>query len=153
MPEQFSDTASSRLFLDLRIVASTENAKLVLGAVTKHRANPLFVEEDFADPPKRWEARLDNVYPSVIYDDEDGIFKCWYKSFIVDEPSKASPRSQRPHRAYEQGAREEGLLYASSDRRHPLAETDARHHRIRGLARQQPGHAPRDPRAACRRRA
>ena len=50
--------------------------------VEKCPANPLFVEEYFADPPKRWEARLDNVYPSVIYDVDLGIFKCWYKSFI-----------------------------------------------------------------------
>jgi len=106
--------ATSHLFVDPRLVASTSNAKLELGTVQKHRANPLFVEDFFADPPKRWEARLDNVYPNVVYDDEEGLFKCWYKSIIYDEPSNNTPLAQRPSRPYRQGAREEGLLYAVS---------------------------------------
>jgi len=106
--------SASSLFLDSRIVASAANARLELGAVQKQPANPLFVEEAFAERPKPWEARLDNVYPSVIYDCEDGIFKCWYKSFIYDEPSNNTALAQRPGLAYGQGAREEGLLYAVS---------------------------------------
>ena len=104
----------ARLLLDSRVVAATTNAKLELGTVQKHPANPLFVEEHFADPPKRWEARLDNVYPSVIYDEDDGVFKCWYKSFIYDEPSNNTALAQRPRQPYREGAREEGLLYAVS---------------------------------------
>lgn len=102
------------LLLDPRAIASTRNAKLRLGTITKHAANPLFSEECFSDPPKPWEARLDNVYPNVIYDEEDGIFKCWYKSFIYDELSNRTPLSQRTRRTYGEGAREEGLLYATS---------------------------------------
>ena len=105
---------TSLLFLDPRVVASTANAKLELGRVQKHSANPLFSEDFFADPPKRWEARLDNVYPNVIYDEDDGLFKCWYKSFIYDEPSNNTALEQRPSQPYRQGAREEGLLYAIS---------------------------------------
>ena len=142
----------SLLFLDPRLVASTANAKLELGAVQKHPANPLFVEDFFAEPPKRWEARLDNVYPSVIYDEDDGLFKCWYKSFIYDEPSNNTALAQRPSQPYRQGAREEGLQYAVSADGINLGETGARPHRLRRLGRQQPGHAPRDPRAACWRR-
>ena len=85
-----------------------------MGKVEKCPANPLFVEEYFADPPKRWEARLDNVYPSVIYDVDDGIFKCWYKSFITCAASNDTPLVQRPQRNYTGGAREEGVLYATS---------------------------------------
>ncbi len=107
-------TMNSHLLLDPRIVASTNNAKLELGTVQKHAANPLFGEDCFADPPKRWEARLDNVYPNVIYDQDDGLFKCWYKSFIYDEPSNITALAQRPKQPYGQGAREEGLLYAVS---------------------------------------
>jgi len=106
--------SSSLLLLDSRIVASITNARLELGTVQKHPANPLFVEEHFAEPPKRWEARLDNVYPSVIYDEDDGVFKCWYKSFIVDEASNRTPLKQRPHQPYGESEREEGLLYAVS---------------------------------------
>ena len=106
--------SSSFLLLDPRVVASTANAKLEHGTVKKHPANPLFTEEYFADPPKRWEARLDNVYPNVIYDEDEGVFKCWYKSFIVDEASNWTPLKQRTQQPYGESAREEGLLYAVS---------------------------------------
>lgn len=114
MRQKLTDTASSHLLLDPRLVASTINAKLELGPIKKHAANPLFGEDYFADPPKLWEARLDNVYPNVIYDEDDGLFKCWYKSFIYDQPSNKTALAQRPSQPYGQGAREEGLLYAVS---------------------------------------
>ena len=114
MRQQISGTASSLLFLDPRIVASTNNAVLKLGTISKHPANPLFSEEYFAHPPKPWEARLDNVYPNVIYDGEDGIFKCWYKSFIYDGLSNRTPLTQRTRQFYAESQREEGLLYATS---------------------------------------
>lgn len=106
--------SSTHLLLNSRLIAATQKAKLELGTVQKHPANPLFVEEGFADRPKRWEARLDNVYPSVIYDEDEGLFKCWYKSFIYDGPSNHTALAQRPRQPYRQGKREEGLLYAVS---------------------------------------
>ena len=106
--------SNSFLFLDPRNLDVAENAVLALGKVEKCPANPLFVEEYFADPPKRWEARLDNVYPSVIYDVDDGIFKCWYKSFIYDAAANGTPLAERPQRNYTGGGREEGVLYATS---------------------------------------
>jgi hypothetical protein len=102
------------LFLDPRNIAASAKATLQLGTVTKSPANPLFREEFFARPPKPWEARLDNVYPNVIYDDEDGFFKCWYKSFIYDGLSNRTPLSMRPKQTYGESEREEGLLYATS---------------------------------------
>ena len=42
------------------------------------------------------------------------MFKCWYKSFIYDDPSNNTALAQRPSQPYRQGAREEGLLYAVS---------------------------------------
>ena len=102
------------LLLDPRNVSAAQNAELALGRVEKHAANPLFREEFFADPPKPWEARLDNVYPSVIYDEEDLRFKCWYKSFLVDEASSKTPLAGRPRLPYSGGRREEGVLYAES---------------------------------------
>ena len=104
----------SILLLDPRSVTAADNARLVPGMPQKHPANPLFVEEARAEPPKPWEARLDNVYPSVIFDAEAGLFKCWYKSFIVDEASNTTALAQRPGAAYCGGGREEGLLYATS---------------------------------------
>ena len=52
------------LLLDSRVIKNTENAKLTLGTVKKHPANPLFGED------KPWEPRFDNLYPNVIYDEE-----------------------------------------------------------------------------------
>ncbi len=105
---------ASLLLLDTRNIFRTQNAELALGPVKKHAANPLFREECFAVPPKPWEARLDNVYPSVIYDQEDGLFKCWYKSFLRDRDSNSTPLAERPQVPYTGGGREEGVLYAES---------------------------------------
>ena len=104
----------SLLLIDPRVIESSRGARLALGEVAKSRANPLFCEEGRAMPPRPWEARLDNVYPSVIYDQQARLFKCWYKSFIIDEASNTTALSERPQRAYFGGEREEGLLYATS---------------------------------------
>ena len=97
------------LVLDSRIIASTENAKLTLGKVRKHAANPLF-EED-----KPWEKRFDNLYANVIYDDEEKIFKCWYSPFIVDNSAKGMTLEQRQKVKYEApDEREMAICYAKS---------------------------------------
>ena len=105
---------ASLLLLDPRNISAAHNARLALGRVEKHPANPLFREEYFADPPKPWEARLDNVYPSVIYDEEEGLYKCWYKTFLRDRDSNRTPLADRPRVSYRGGGREEGVLYAES---------------------------------------
>ena len=69
------------LLLDSRIIESTENARLVPGTAVKDPANPLFVAD------KSWEPRFDNMYPNVIYDEEDKLYKCWYCPFIIDQRS------------------------------------------------------------------
>ena len=104
----------SLLLIDPRAIESSDGARLTLGKVAKSRANPLFREEGCAAPPRPWEARLDNVYPSVIYDQQARLFKCWYKSFIIDAASGTTALSERPTRTYYGGEREEGLLYATS---------------------------------------
>ena len=53
------------LVLDSRLIADVEDAKLTLGKVSKHPENPLFTED------KPWEPRYDNVYPDVIYDEDE----------------------------------------------------------------------------------
>jgi hypothetical protein len=105
------------LLLDDRIVETTESLQLELGRVTKHPANPLFEEEFFADPPKRWEARFDNLYPNVLYDEEAGLFKLWYNVFTKDPASEETPLHARGRATYHTGAggRRDGLLYATSE--------------------------------------
>jgi hypothetical protein len=57
------------LVLDTRVIAGAENARLVPGPVRKHESNPLFQ----ADKP--WENSLNNLYPNIVWDDEQQIFK------------------------------------------------------------------------------
>ncbi|MCH8046844.1 MAG: serine hydrolase [Planctomycetes bacterium] len=101
------------LVLDSRIIESKENAKLTPGVVKKNENNPLFVED------KPWEPRYDNMYPNVIYDEEEKLYKCWYCPFIVDRKTtstpveKRNPESRRYMNARPSG-REEALLYATS---------------------------------------
>lgn len=66
------------LLLDPRVVASCEGTRLVMGTVTKHSHNPLFV----ADRP--WENALNNLYPNVAWDEQEHGFKLWYKCVLAD---------------------------------------------------------------------
>ena len=101
------------LLLDSRIIESTKNAKLTLGEVRKEKSNPLFVED------RPWEPRYDNMYPNVIYDEEENLYKCWYCPFIVDQrttethPDRRKP-SLTPYMDARPAGREEALLYATS---------------------------------------
>ena len=101
------------LVLDSRIIESTKNAKLTLGQITKHESNPLFIED------QSWEPRYDNMYPNVIYDEEENLYKCWYCPFIVDQrttethPDRRKP-SLTPYMDARPAGREEALLYATS---------------------------------------
>ncbi|MDP6635389.1 MAG: hypothetical protein QGG42_10850 [Phycisphaerae bacterium] len=95
--------------LDSRVIASTENAKLEVGKVTKHKANPLFVED------KAWEMRYDNLYGNIIYDQREKIYKCWYSPFIIDaEWDRKMTVEQRNKKRYRSGRREMGICYATS---------------------------------------
>jgi hypothetical protein len=96
-------TAHTFLLLDDRFVGERENLRLELGRVEKSPRNPLFVEEFFADPPRRWEARYDNLYPNVIYDDREGLFRLWYNAFIRAGQSEETPLAERPHTPYHGG--------------------------------------------------
>ncbi|MDD4870240.1 MAG: hypothetical protein PHR77_06735 [Kiritimatiellae bacterium] len=64
-----------QFLFDTRIIAETNNVRLVLGRVEKDSHNPLIK----ADKP--WENALNNLYPNIIY---DGQFKLWYKCVLAD---------------------------------------------------------------------
>ncbi len=106
-------TTRTLLVLDDRVVAGTERLRLRPGPVAKSPRNPLFGEAFFADPPKRWEARYDNLYPTVIFD--DGRYQLWYNVSIRDESSEQTPLAERVHTPFRGGISEKGLLYAVSD--------------------------------------
>jgi hypothetical protein len=101
------------LLLDGRIIESVENAALRVGTVRKHPANPLFGEEH------PWEARFDNLYPNVLFDEEERVYKIWYKTFTRDavtEDGRPVPREQRVRGTYGKFPRKrgDGLCYAVS---------------------------------------
>jgi len=101
------------LLLDSRIIKSTDNAKLTVGAVLKDKNNPLFKED------KPWEPRFDNPYCSVIYDEEEKIYKCWYSIFTKsgskgDFPGEALPSDKRAWVNWREGRRGFGVCYATS---------------------------------------
>ena len=103
-----------RLFLDNRIIAKTENCELRVGTVKKHAANPLFGEQ------YEWESRFDNLYPNVIYDQEEKLFKIWYFTWTYDPATTDVPRNKRKPGTYMKVRNEsgkglkEGLGYAVS---------------------------------------
>ncbi len=97
------------LVLDNNIIEKTENVRLKLGPVEKESRSPLLVED------KPWEIRFDNMYPNVIYDADDQIFKMWYDPFIVDEAVEKTPLEKRKEvRYHETPTREMGICYAIS---------------------------------------
>jgi hypothetical protein len=106
------------LLLDSRIVDKTENVRLTVGMVKKHPANPLLV----ADKP--WEIAFGNMYPSIIYDETDELYKCWYNSWVIDKAHETTPLNQRHTKLYKptlraltkpgEHSRVTGLCYAES---------------------------------------
>ena len=97
------------LLLDSRVVEKTENAKLTVGTVQKHAANPLFTED------KPWEKRFDNLYGNVIYDEQEKIYKCWYSPFIIDQSAQGMSLDARDNMEYDSpDNREMGICYATS---------------------------------------
>jgi len=108
------DTKRDRyLLLDSRIIESTDNAELTIGVVLKDKNNPLFKED------KPWEPRFDNPYSSVIYDEEEKIYKCWYSIFIRsgprgDFPGEGLASNERAWVNWREGRRGFGVCYATS---------------------------------------
>ncbi len=97
------------LFLDSRVVEGSINARLVLGSVKKHEANPLFGED------RLWEKRFDNLYANVIFDEEEQLYKVWYSPFIVDRSAKGMNAKQWRETKYQAPVdREMAICYATS---------------------------------------
>ena len=98
------------LLLDSRVVEGSINARLVLGSVKKHEANPLFGED------RLWEKRFDNLYANVIYDEQERLYKVWYSPFIVDHSAKGMTRRQWREKKYQAPVdREMAICYATSN--------------------------------------
>lgn len=77
-PRQVGYDPLKQLVLDSRTIERLENARLVLGQPVKDPRNPLFK----ADRP--WENSTNNLYPNVRWDEQDQVFKLWYKNVLAD---------------------------------------------------------------------
>ncbi len=102
-PRLVPPDAHKLLLLDPRVVKSAENAKLVPGTITKESRNPLIQ----ADKP--WENSMNNLYPNLLWDEEETVFKLWYKCVLADP--EAIAKMDGPSTIHEVGWY---LLYATS---------------------------------------
>ena len=91
------------LAFDPRLIHTAQNAKLVLGTLEKAAENPLFI----ADKP--WENSLNNLYPNLLWDQEEQMFKLWYKCVLADK--EAIAKMDGPGTVHDVGWY---LLYATS---------------------------------------
>lgn len=78
-PSLLRPSPRKHLVFDPRVIHTAQNAKLVLGSPEKAAENPLFV----ADKP--WENSLNNLYPNVLWDESEKVFKLWYKCVLADK--------------------------------------------------------------------
>lgn len=102
-PRLIAPDPDKLLLLDRRVVASVEEARLVHGKVVKEPSNPLFQ----ADKP--WENSMNNLYPNLLWDEEEGIFKLWYKCVLAD--AEVISKMDGPSTVHDVGWY---LLYATS---------------------------------------
>ncbi len=97
------------LVLDSRVIERADDARLRVAEAAKSAANPLFGED------RPWEMRFDNLYPNVLWDAEEGLYKCWYSPFCVDYRSGGMTLEQRQGTRYSgPPEREMALCYATS---------------------------------------
>jgi hypothetical protein len=78
----FDVGSRSQLFVDQLLVRSTSNVAFTLHPGRKHPRNPLVV----ADRP--WEGWRLSLFGTVLYDEEERLFKMWY----IGEPTAYFPR-------------------------------------------------------------
>lgn len=92
------------------------NTKIEVNQIHKDEENnPLFREDFFSSPPKRWEVRYDNSYPNLIYDPKYKVYRCYYTCFSYDSCSAGTPLEQRASVKYQpMGDRITSLCYAES---------------------------------------
>lgn len=77
--------------------------------------NPMFREDFFSQPPRKWEVRYDNGYPNVIYDPREKLYRLYYTLFSKDPDSAGTSLEERAHKHYTpRGDRITSTAYAES---------------------------------------
>lgn len=92
------------------------NAKMEVNKITKDvEHNPLFREDFFSEPPRKWEVRYDNGYPNLIYDPIYKVYRCYYTCFTYDNSAAETPLEERGYTNYKpKENRITSLCYAES---------------------------------------
>ena len=81
-------------------IGRTYNAKIVPGPVKKD-LRVFFAEGILSNPPVPWEARFDNGYPRVFWDEDYKEYRCYYSNFARDEASSRYSLKERIGRDYD----------------------------------------------------
>jgi hypothetical protein len=92
------------LLVDPSVIEWSRNVVVDIGGVEKYVGNPLFGEQ------YPWEPRFDNMYPNVMFDVNEGIYKCWYSPFVICSADDANSTEKRIRWRH----RESGVCYATS---------------------------------------
>lgn len=107
---------NTHFLFDRRTIQPQGCRNVLLRIVPLHKEHgPLFTEEFFSDPPRRWEVRYDNGYPNVLYDPRDQMYRCYYTLFYEDPDSACAEKAARSSGHYTTSPdRRVGLAYAQS---------------------------------------
>ena len=129
-----------QLFLDGRVIAAMEGCHTQLHRPTRWAANPVIRAEEPWENPERGDG-VTHFGGSVLYDEEERVFKMWYR---LSELSRRRGIAPRPVRCGEvnsdrwRGAiRRIPVRLRRLDRRRQLGEARPRVRRVRGLHPEQ----------------
>ena len=79
----------------------TDRMRLIATPAQKDAGTGVMLREEFFDDPgRRWEARFDNGYPTVLRDPGTGLLRLYYTLFIVDPSATSTSLDRRPHETY-----------------------------------------------------
>lgn len=91
------------------------NVVLTPCPIVKDDRGVMLREGGSAARPRPWERRIDNGYPNVIWDEQAGLFRLYYTTFLTDEVSGRTPLAERSGVRYRPpSGRLTGLCYAES---------------------------------------
>ena len=98
------------LVLDTRVIARTDNARLSVTPGNKERG-----QSAVRRGPAPGRCASDNLYPNVLWDAEEELYKCWYSPFCIDYRSHGMSLEERQSKLYHSPpGREMALCYATS---------------------------------------
>jgi hypothetical protein len=71
-----------RLFVDDQIIEELKDIRRIIGKPIKHRSGPVLKAD------KSWEEGTHIGWATVLWDNEESVFKAWYQTFRVPSPGE-----------------------------------------------------------------